>query len=191
MAVTTPIARTPATDPADAPLETFSQCHAGILSNLQRFGELPALLEPAAKARQIATDMLTFFRDAVFEHHAQEERELFPAVLASTSAGDERQSVQRIVDRLTEEHRQVEVLWSQLEPALKQVAHGHDAHLDPTSVASLVAAYRAHATYEEQVFLPMSQNILGRDSNHMAALGVSLHIRHAMPGVLAKYGSRS
>jgi hemerythrin-like domain-containing protein len=98
--------------------------------------------------------------------------------------------VQGIVDRLTREHRQVEQLWTRLEPALKQAAHGHAADLDAAAVASLVATYRAHATYEEQVFLPLSQNILGRNSDHMAALGLSLHIRHALPDMLARYGSR-
>ena len=38
--------------------------------------------------------------------------------------------------------------------------------------------------------LPLSEAILSRDPNHMAALGVSLHLRHAMPEVLAKFGSR-
>lgn len=30
----------------------------------------------------------------------------------------------------------------------------------------------------ETEFLPLSQTILGRNSNHMAALGLSLHMRH-------------
>ncbi|MEY2688035.1 MAG: hypothetical protein RL375_2233, partial [Pseudomonadota bacterium] len=29
-------------------------------------------------------------------------------------------------------------------------------------------------------FLPLSQTILGRNGDHMAALGLSLHTRHAM-----------
>lgn len=179
------------TDPTtDAPLESFSQCHAGILAHLSRFGELPALLDPAARARQIATDMLGFFPQSVYEHHAEEERELFPAVLASATPGDERQYVQGIVDRLTREHRQVEKAWEQLEPDLKRVAKGHDSELDPIAVSTLVGVYRAHALYEEQVFLPLSQTILARNANHMAALGVSLHLRHALPEVMAKYGSR-
>jgi hypothetical protein len=182
---------TDATDSHDnAPLDTFSQCHAGILSHLRSFAELPALLDPAARARQVAADMLGFFREAVFEHHAEEERELFPAVLASATPGDEHAYVQAITDRLTREHRQVEAAWARIEPALKHVAKGQDSLLDPLAVATLVSTYQAHATYEEQVFLPLSEAILARNPNHMAALGVSLHLRHAMPGVLAKYGSR-
>jgi hypothetical protein len=41
---------------------------------------LPALLAPAAQARQIASDSLRFFCEAIFEHHRDEERNLFPTV---------------------------------------------------------------------------------------------------------------
>ena len=42
----------------------------------------------------------------------------------------------------------------------------------------LVAQYRGHAEFEETAFLPLSQHILGRNSHHLAALGLSLHMRH-------------
>ena len=79
----------PIDEPADAPLLNFSNCHAGIISHLKDFGELPALLVPAARAREIAEETLRFFRAAVFEHHSEEERELFPAVLSSAVKGEE------------------------------------------------------------------------------------------------------
>lgn len=176
--MTTPVSVPDAAAKDDA-LASFSQCHAGILSSLQSFRGLPELLEPAAKARQIAQQTLALFRDAVLEHHAEEERELFPAVLASASKGPEREQVQVIVDQLVGEHRQIEAMWSRLEPALKDVAKGKDSSLDGSAVTRLADTYLAHARYEEEVFLPMSQTILGRNSNHMAALGLSLHMRHA------------
>lgn len=175
---------------ADQPLDTFSLCHAGILEHLANFGQLPAMLEPARRAREIAAEMLGFFRHAVYEHHADEERELFPAVLASATPGDERDYVQMITERLTREHRAVEAAWTRLEPELKLVAKGQDSLIEPLAITLLVSTYRAHATYEEQVFLPLAEAILSRNANHMAALGVSLHLRHALPEVMAKYGSR-
>ena len=51
-------------------------------------------------------------------------------------------------------------------------------------------SYQAHARYEEEVFLPLSQTILGRNSDHLAALGVSMHMRHAMPQVLQRFAGR-
>ena len=67
----------------DAPISNFTNCHSGILKRLNALDELPALLAPAARAKQIAEESLVFFREAIFEHHLEEERELFPAVMAS------------------------------------------------------------------------------------------------------------
>ena len=162
----------------DAPILNFSNCHAGILSKLKTFGELPALLEPAARARKVAADTLVFFRDAVYEHHSEEERDLFPAVLASAAKGPERDRVRVMVDQLTAEHRVVEAAWKKMEPELKKVAKGQDSALNLEAVEHLVRQYTAHAAFEEAEFLPLAHTILARNSNHMAALGLTLHMRH-------------
>lgn len=168
----------PAMNPS---ITNFSQCHVGIVEHLRTLGELSALLAPAQRARQIAADTLAFFEQVVCEHHAEEERVLFPAVSGSATAGDERDTVKTIVQRLTAEHRQLEALWAGIKSGLKQVARGHDATVDEAAVAQLVSDYQAHARFEEEVFLPLSQAILARNSNHMEALGLSLHMRHVRP----------
>lgn len=168
----------------EAPLDTFAGCHIGIMKRLNVLDELPELIEPAARARQIAADSLAFFREAIFEHHLDEEHELFPAVLASAEPGAERERVQAMIERLTREHRILEGMWKVLEQDLKRVAKGQHADLDTEEVRALVAAYASHATYEEVEVLPLCEAILARDQNHMAALGLSLHLRHAphVPG---------
>jgi len=166
------------TEHVDEPIQDFSQCHVGILNQLDMLGQLPALLDPAARAREIAGQALEFFKDAIFEHHLDEERELFPAVLASATQGDESDLVQLMVDRLTKQHRELEALWKRLEPGLRKVAHGQSSDIGVDRIQQLVTKYRAHAEFEEREFLPLSQTILGRNANHMAALGLSLHMRH-------------
>ncbi len=173
----------PVHTPHDTPIQDFSQCHVGIVKKLDMLGELPALLEPAARAREIAEKAVDFFREAIFEHHLDEERELFPAVLASAEPGTERDRVQGIVKRLTDEHRELEGVWKRLEPGLKKVAKGQGAEVDVGAIQRLVTHYQAHARYEETEFLPLSQTILGRNANHMAALGLSLHMRHTAPAI--------
>ena len=64
------------------------------------------------RARQIAEDIVDFFRAAVYEHHAEEERELFPAVLSSAQPGEELERVKGMVHNLTREHREVEAAWA-------------------------------------------------------------------------------
>ena len=163
----------------NAPIDDFSQCHAGIFKKLDMLAELPALLEPVRRAREIAEKSLEFFREAIFEHHLDEERELFPAVLAHAEKGDEAARVKAMVDQLTSEHRELEAIWKRLESVLKSVMKGQDADLHGATIEQLVSRYRAHASFEETQFLPLAQTVLGRNSNVMAALGMSLHMRHA------------
>ncbi len=183
---TTPVP-TPATD--DAPVQGFAHCHEGIVAKLNELEQLPALAQAAAKARRIALSAQAFYREVVLPHHADEEKELFPAVLASAEAGEERERVQAIVTRLAQEHRRIEGRWRELEPSVQAVAHGGDAELDARRLADFVGMYRAHADFEEREFLPLSSVILGRNHNHMAALGMSLHLRHALPEVLRRFGT--
>ena len=84
-----------------------------------------------------------------------------------------------MVSRLTDEHRELEALWKRIEAGLKKVAKGRFDEVSPQELQRLVTQYLAHAEFEEKEFLPLSATILGRNANHMAALGLSLHMRHA------------
>jgi len=163
------------TPDTDAPISHFTHCHVGILAQLSRLNELPALLGPAALARKTAEQSIAFFGKGMYVHHQEEEKELFPAVRSSAHAGPERLRVDGLIDQLTAGHRELEALWESLAPGLHKVAKGQDASLDEASLSRLVQQYRL----EEQAFLPLAETILGRNSHHMAALGLSLHMRHA------------
>lgn len=162
----------------ETPIAGFSRSHVGILSGLASFAELPALAHAADRSRKIAAATLALFEDSILEHHADEEAELFVAVRRSAAPGPESDLVQAIVQRLTGEHRTIEALWKRVKPGVKLAASGKPAELDDASLAELVSTYSAHARFEEQEFLPLAQQILERDGNHLAALGVALHLRH-------------
>lgn len=166
------------TDTTADPVTGFAHCHTGLVRRLRALGELPELLAPAARARALADSSVAFFREAIVEHHLDEERELFPAVLASATPGDEQQRVQALVDRLTQQHRLLEAQWKALEKDLRRIAKGQESDLDGADLLRLVGEYQAHATYEETEFLPLAQAILGRNAHHLDALGLSLHLRH-------------
>jgi Hemerythrin HHE cation binding domain len=163
------------------PVEDFSKCHEGIISRLGAMSGLPALLEAALAARSLASDTLNLFEDGVFAHHLDEERALFPSVLLSASPGEEAVQVKALIERLVHEHRELEARWMALQPHVKAAAKGKPASLDAGAVQHLVSTYLAHARFEEAYFLPLAACILGRNANHLAALDVSLHIRHAPP----------
>jgi hypothetical protein len=161
----------------DAPLDAFSQCHAGILKQLGAMAELPALVAAAARARIVAEATLSTFKHAVLEHHQEEEKELFPAVMRSAEPR-EREQVNALVERLTNEHRTLEALWKRIEHPVAAAAKGKADAIDADVVQELVRAYEQHARFEEKEFLPLAAQILGRNGNHMSALGLSLHMRH-------------
>ena len=163
----------------ETPLSGFSRCHDGILSRLELFGQLPAFAAAAERARHVAGDTLLLFEPLVLQHHADEEAELFVAVLRSASPGQEMTWASAMVQRLTVEHRGIEALWKQVKPSVKAVAAGKPAELEPAAVAELVSRYQTHPQFDEQEFLPMARQILERIGNHRAALGLALPMRHA------------
>lgn len=162
----------------DTPVDHFAGCHVGIVAQLHQLSALPALLAPAQLARRSAEQALAFFNKGMLAHHSEEEQDLFPAVLASAAPGAEREQVKGLIAQLTLEHRTLEQMWQSLVPDLKRVAKGQDAQLSEYTLTQLVTRYRAHAALEEREFLPLAQSILGRNDHHMAALGLSLHMRH-------------
>lgn len=108
----------------------------------------------------------------------QEEEDLFPAVLRSAAPGAEHERMEALVQRLTREHREIEGLWKRLKPQVARAAAGRPAKLPQEAVDLLAGIYRLHAQSEERDFLPLAQDILARNENHMAALGMALHMRH-------------
>lgn len=163
-----------------SPLENFSGCHEGILKHINQLAELAHLLEqdsPPASVPTLARQLERFYQQVILNHHQEEEQELFMAVRTALHPDPDDLAAAKIqIERLTQEHRQIEAWWRQLEPALKKLAKGKQAELDPAIVEQIVTQYSAHALFEETVFLPLSARLL--DKNGMSALGLSLHIRH-------------
>jgi hemerythrin-like domain-containing protein len=165
-----------------APLETLYHSHENILAKMATLAALPTLVEQARRARQIAMSALGLFQDDVLQHHADEEQDLFPALIRSAHPGKERELVQAMTARLAAEHRNVEHLWKALAPSVRAAAKGRCGGMDVTLVSRLVRDYAQHAMFEEQHLLPLAQAILGRDGNHLSAVGVAFHMRR-IPGV--------
>jgi hemerythrin-like domain-containing protein len=172
----------------DQPIQDFADCHVGIVSTLGELASLSRPQRPSPQRSEAARRVLAFFRDVVSAHHLEEEHELFAAVLADAGPDDERAQVAALVNRLVDERRRLEALYAQIAPALSDIGRGKDAAMDDPTCSTLIAEYRAHADLEESIFLPLAQNTLGRNSDHMAALGLALHIRHASHEIRHKFG---
>jgi hemerythrin-like domain-containing protein len=172
----------------DDPLDEFSDCHATIFNRLAALEEVLTLAEAASRARRLAGELLAFFDDVVEQHHADEELELIPALLAAAEPGDEAAQAKSQAERIISEHRALEIQWGGIRPNLKRIVKGQEAvELAADDVARLVTDYRAHADFEETDFLPLAKRILSRKSDELAALGLSLHIRRHKLNLVVPY----
>lgn len=173
-----PYTDTPEPVHIDGSLAGFSECHHDFVARLHSALYLPDLVVAAAKARAMADDLLEMFREGVARHHAEEERELFPAVLRAALPGAELDQVRAMVAQLVREHRDMEARWQQLQPAVEAVARGENPPVDEALIQDLVQHFFAHAHFEEAHFLPLAQKVLGRHGEAMAALGRALHDKY-------------
>lgn len=167
--------------PLHEPLWRFCGSHADIGAGLLRMGELPALAEAQRRAREGAEAALKLFEHQVVSHHVDEEQDLFTAVTRSARGTDDEARVDALVSRLTSEHRAIEQMWCSIRPTVVAIARGKQPDSSDFGArnARIVELYREHASLEEQVFLPLADRILSRDPNHLAALDLSLYMRHA------------
>ena len=169
----------PQSPATDNPLNEFSGCHEGIIQNFHQLQDLLALTSEDDKSGQIqklARKLLAFFEEVVLEHHAEEEQELFTAVMDSAEHGEEADQARQYIKQLVAEHRELEGMWKAIEADIKLLAKGKPAQLDRDLAATLAQKYLAHAEFEERTFLPFSAQVLSK--NDMSALGLSLHMRH-------------
>jgi hemerythrin-like domain-containing protein len=161
----------------DEALASFSRSHVHIVEQMNRLAVLP--LQFAQRGlddgvRSTAASIYRFFNDAVLEHHDEEERELFPSLRHSASAGDEAGLVKSLIARLEREHRELEALWDRIEPGLRRLGRGKQAELDGQAIEQLVAAYLAHARFEEAAVLPLASRILKSGDRAALALGLAM-----------------
>lgn len=166
----------------DEPFEMLQACH----ERVQRMNAL--LLRLArhlpehgadADARQAATDVLRYFEQAGPAHHEDEERHLFPALLAR---GDAAAAV--VVQRLQADHSAMHDRWQQVRADLQEVAQGHWPPADPQTALLRWQAhadhYAAHIELEEQQAYPAAQALL--DAPAQAAMGQEMAQRRGVPG---------
>lgn len=171
---------------ADAPLQDFSRCHVGFVTVLETSLGLPEMLATAARSRACAADMLKMFHDSLLAHHDDEERDLFPAVLRVARPGEEADRARAMVEQLVGEHRDIAQLWKQLEPSVQAIANGYLPRLDSALLQEMVRRFNEHVRAEEEEFLPFAQQVLARQAEDMAMLGMTLHRRHEAEEIMAK-----
>jgi hemerythrin-like domain-containing protein len=146
----------------EVPLEMLSACHGRIerqCSTLRRL--VPHLLNHGSdvEARAAAVNVMRYFDTSARHHHADEESDLFPALIESM-AGSDAVCVRELTEGLAREHRELEARWQRVRSVLERVATGEQVSLESDDVEAMVTLYERHIEREEGELLPMAARLL-------------------------------
>jgi hemerythrin-like domain-containing protein len=147
----------------EAPLEMLAACHGRVERQCQTLLRLVPHLAthgPDRAAREAAQSVMRYFDTSAPHHHADEEADLFPALLQNASGG-ELPALRELVAALQAQHRELEQSWGAVRRQLEGVCGGTLRALDAGEVGQLVELYRSHIEREETELLPLAARILG------------------------------
>ena len=145
----------------EAPFEMLAACHErvermlALQANLQQHLLEKGCDEPA---RQAARDVMRYFDIAAPLHHQDEELHVFPPLLAGPDA-----ALRALVQRLQQDHRQMEIAWIEARRTLQAVADGFESCGTPLSAAQIealnqfAALYRQHLEDEDHAVYPAAR----------------------------------
>ncbi|MGE0874654.1 MAG: hemerythrin domain-containing protein [Burkholderiales bacterium] len=152
---------TPAAGP-EAPLEMLAACHGRVerqCATLRRLVPHVAAHGADDEARAAAARVMRYFDTSGAQHHADEEEDLFPALIEAM-AGSDAVCIRELTAALSAEHRELEILWARVRGPLAQIAAGNPVSLPQEDVAALAGLYERHIAREESELLPMAARLL-------------------------------
>jgi hemerythrin-like domain-containing protein len=164
----------------DEPFEILAACHERAepqLRLLERLAQHLGGVGCDANAKQAARDIMRYFDLAGPAHHEDEERHLFP-VLVAQGAPD----MVALVERLRQEHEIMSEHWETLRIDLDQLNRGTwPVQTLPETLAhweAFAALYRSHIAAEEIHVYPAARQSL--DSSDRSEMGRGMAKRRAV-----------
>ena len=162
----------------EAPFELLGACHERIRRSLALLTRLVGHIDATGHddaSRSAAADVLRYFDIAAPAHHEDEERHVFPRLLASGDA----QSI-ALARTLQAEHREMQTLWAQLRPTLEHWANAAagDARIEAPAralVDAFIALHGPHLAAEDSQAFDAAR--AGLDEATLAAIGKEMQRR--------------
>jgi iron-sulfur cluster repair protein YtfE (RIC family) len=142
----------------DDGFDVLDACHRQTLFTLGKLAALVSRLKSHgadAEARAMAGEIIRFFSTTARQHHEDEERHVFPALLVGGDA-----DVVQAVQRLQQDHRWLHEDWMELSPLLDAVAAGQSWYdLDALHEGAEVFAALSHdhMALEESYIYPQAR----------------------------------
>lgn len=138
--------------------ELLDVCHRQTLHALGKLSALVSRLAkagPDAEARVMAAEIIDHFTNVAREHHQDEERHVFPKLIAGGDA-----DIVQAVQRLQQDHHWIEEDWLELAPQLDAVACGqlwYDLDTLREGAEIFVALMHDHMALEESWIYPQAR----------------------------------
>ncbi len=171
---------TPSLPGFDEPLEVLRACHDRIEHQCDTLERIVLHLKVHGcdtAAREATTAVLRYFTLAGPNHHADEERDLFPRLLAAAT-GEDAQRAALLVASMVADHREMERLWAELEPVLEALARGAIDRLDAVLVGGFCTIYRNHLAIEENDVIALAERLLSPAA--LAEVGRAMSVRRGV-----------
>ncbi len=140
------------------PFAALDSTHRQMLEVLRQIDELVAHVAqngPDAQAQATAGAIHAFFAENARQHHADEERYIFPGLIAGTDL-----ELAQHVRRLQQDHGWLEEDWLELAPQIEAISRGYNWYdLDTLNAALPVfrALYEDHIALEESLVYPAAK----------------------------------
>ena len=164
----------------DEPLELLAACHERIHDRLSTLERLLPHLEAHGcdpDARTAAANILRYFNTAAVHHHEDEERDLFPALLAAVP-NEQRADLETAIARLLDEHRRMFAAWATLRSKLEPIEAGTATDLPAETVAAFCKLYREHIRFEEANAFGPAKTLLSEATR--SRLGKAMALRRGV-----------
>ncbi len=146
----------------EQPFEMLEACHDRVQRMLRLLERLQAHVQAQGadeQARQAARDVMRYFDQAAPQHHLDEERHVFPALLATGDPG-----LAQTVRQLLDDHGRMEALWPRARRTLSALGEGSLTGFEPAQqdvLRDFASLYERHIASEEQAAYPAARLALG------------------------------
>jgi hypothetical protein len=150
----------------EAPLEMLAACHGRVerqCATLRRLAPHLAAHGADGDARTAAAAVMRYFDTSAVHHHADEEEDLFPALIEAVAAADAA-CVRAMIEGLAADHRALETAWRRLRRVLERISAGESVPLAVDEVEAFAGLYERHIAREEAELLPMAARLLSEET---------------------------
>ncbi len=167
----------------EAPFEMLDACHERVERMLRLLGKIREHVQihgADTQARDAARDVMRYFDQAGPHHHEDEERHVFPPLLAQRDP-----AVVAVVIRLKQDHREMAEMWSRVRAALYALLEAGDdwagfSAEDGQRFDAYDALYRRHLLDENGVVYPAARSLIRGDA--LQAMGAKMMGRRGVKG---------